>query len=313
VRWFIEPPWPEETFESICERASQHYLGIALTREGWRVDFCRSPSEVGLPGDTRTTLRLARALGVRALELHATRLPDTPALLAPGARRAYCRGCWVDDDRHGRPRYFRRAWAQALTVRCVVHAEPLLLAAAPVKALAAISLSPDAPTLSEREHRVLSLIETFAAQLSASLFQGAPWPRDWAQGPLQSRNLLAGCVSNLQPTPAPAPSRWIWWASAGPALCQDKRTGLPPTRGSPWEIFRHLASPAARRAALWQVAWLVHPGRMPEIRPDGIGARGDDAFSGTLAYVPTRAARPRRHRVRCAIAREFKGWPPAPG
>lgn len=308
VRWHIEPPMPQETFESVCERAYHRYKGISLAREGWLVDFCRMPGREGMSRGARSTLRLARALGVHPSRMHATMLLDAPHRLTPAARRAYCRACWVEDDRHARPRYFRRDWAGALTVSCAVHHEPLSLAAAPQKTLEDVPIALDARTLATHERRVLAMIDRFAAQLEASVFHAAPWPDDWAMDALRSRNLVARCVSNLLLNPAPAPSRWAWLGEGGEPLCHDPRTFLAPTRASPWEAYRQIASPATRRAALWQVAWRVVPGREPELRPRGLGEHLVREDPATMARESNHSVGRRMRRLRDAFAREANGW-----
>lgn len=309
VRWYIDPPMPDETLESICERAYHQYKGIWLAREGWLVDFCRNGAGGAMPRNSITTLRLARALGVRAPRMHAAMLADAPWRLAPAARRAYCRACWVEDDRHARPRYFRRDWAGALTLHCAVHGEPLRLAAAPLKSLADIAVALDAPALAPRERRVLALVDTFAQQLYRSVFRGAPWPASWAMGPLQARNLVGRCISNLLLDPAPAPAHWVWFGESAQTLCHDPRHALPPTRASPWEAFRQAASPAARRAALWQVAWWVLPDRAAALRPDGLAEHLINEDPAAMARESPRSAGRRMRRLRTALAKEFAGWP----
>lgn len=307
VRWFIEPPMADETLESVLERAYQAYHGISLAREGWLVDFCRP----GLPAgawDSRAMVRVAHALGVSARRLRATAVPDGPAFLAPTHRRAFCRACWVHDDRVGRPRHFRRAWAGALTLRCFDHDEPLRVAPALRGPLADVPVSLDPPVLGHRERDIIDMVDAFAQTLDRCLHQGAPWPSDWRLDALRARNALGRCVSNLLLNPAHAPFQWAWLGEGSGLVGETPMRTLTTTRGSVWDSFRHIDAPAARRAALWLVAWIVLPDAPDALRPAGLEEHLFRQDPAHMAREEARSAGRRLSRLRQALSRESIAW-----
>jgi hypothetical protein len=308
VRWFIDPPMNDETIDSVFERAYHQYKGIALAREGWLVEFCRPQPAAGLPMTSRNIMRVARALGVRPTRLLRTIVPDRPDMLAPGHRRAFCRACWVEDDRADRPRYFRRSWAKALCLRCAIHGEPLRVAPRPQYPVTDIPLPLDGPIFAAQERAVINMTDCFADQLHASLFDAAAWPAQWHLDALRARNLLGRCVSNLLLDPAPCPAHWVWLGGQNDPVCQFRTRPAASTRGSIWEAFRQLDSPASRRAALWMVAWVVMPGLPSELRPQGIKEHLFGQDPAHMAREETRSAGRRMMRIRTALAREGLAW-----
>lgn len=309
IRWMIEHPFADESIESVFERAHHAYKGVALAREGWLVEMC---CDLGMRSGTltsRAVVRIAQALGVRPTDLHRTILPDAPQLLSPAHRRAYCRACWVEDDRAGHPRYFRRAWAGALVFHCVTHNEPLRAGPRPAQPLADVPLSWDRPVYAAKELQVLTLVNDSADQLGRSLFNGAPWPRSWRLDPLRARNLLGRCVSNLLLHPSPCPAQWVWLSdSKESSVCEYRFERVGSTRGSVWEAYRQLGSPAARRAAVWLTAWIVVPKLSVNLRPTNVAEHVIGQQTTGIAADRRRAVGRHMRRLRNALELEATAW-----
>ena len=308
TRWFIERPFADESLESVFERAYHAYKGIALAREGWLVEMCKDLGSRSGGLSSRALVRVANAIGVPPVDLHKAILPDAPHLLSPAHRRAYCRACWIEDDRADRPRYFRRAWARALTFRCATHDEPLRAAPRPMQPLGDIPLPLDRPVYGGEELEVLRLVDSFSEQLAQSLFNAVPWPRMWRLDPIRARNLVGRSVSNLRSVPSPCPAQYAWLGGGPDPVCQYRFRPVDSTRGSVWESYRQLASPASRRAAVWLAAWIVVPELAVDLRPSNLGDQVLNQDVSRIAIAEGQGAGRRMIRLRSAIAREATAW-----
>jgi TniQ len=308
LRWWVPPPAADESLESVLERTYHAYKGIRLARAGWFADVCSPPGEERRPLRSADIVRLAHLLSISPDRLHRTRVADTPDVLAPAARRAFCRECWMADDAAARPRYFRRAWAGTFTLRCAIHDEPLGWASLPALSIARIPLTSFASRPTGNAAAVLRLIEHFAQALQASLVDNAAWPTGWRLPALSARTLVARCLINLLREPAPTPVQALWPGPGLQVLCAPGR-GLPPTcRRSPWEEVRSAGPPSWRRAALWTAARFVIPDLPVALWPDGMGMSTFQRDRDFVVREPTGSEGRRLRRLRAAFEREMEHW-----
>lgn len=289
-RWWIRPPMPDESLRSVLNRAAALY-----ERTSEQIWECLNGDDPRPTGDVESPScaalrRMAAAIGVSAFELLAHRQPDAPWLLAPQARNVYCPMCWNEDRIRGEPCSIRRGWNQLLRATCPHHGYPLRLAP---EQWATLSLTHpfQVPQFSEREQRILDLIEYFGQTLEQSLYFGQPWPVGWQGNPQIARQTLLEVSFNVN-TIRDFPLIKRVQASGGLAgFIRGPLHQQDPVRKLQWEAFREMADPALRRAAIWATAWAVMPDlpldlspgwfRLPTTYPsneDGIG-QGLDAVA----------------------------------
>lgn len=257
--WFVQGPGPDERLGSVVNRAGELY---GTTGESLLSELLGQPrtSWSGIDGASAAQVtEIARALKVAPRELWRHRLPDHPRLLAPNARQAYCPACWREDRAAGREPGFRRAWASLLRTRCEQHAEPLHLAGPFSYGNATRSVRDDDRAGIEDRQACIDAIESFGHTLEGALFFGRPWPRTWRLSPWIARALLPAVSLNLgRDEQFPAISLLVCTAPLA-GIVRVPTHALSPLHQTPWEAFREIADPAARRAALWLVGWRTCP------------------------------------------------------
>lgn len=258
TRWWIPPPGSDESLRSVLSRAAALYE--CMPGQLWaslNQDDAQPCGDIDSPS-CPALLRIAQALGARAVELLPHRLADEPWRLLPDVRQCFCPACWNEDLRAGRPRTLRRAWSHVLRIRCQTHGLPLCLA----QGTWATSTSPynyQIPKFTPEEQGVLDLIESFGTALEQSLFFGSPWPEGWRGTPQAVRSLLGALSFNQDSRRNFPPIRNVEASGGLSSVICYPRHMQEPLKGSPWEAFRAIANPGIRRAALWVAAWNVVP------------------------------------------------------
>ncbi|WP_084621510.1 TniQ family protein [Luteibacter yeojuensis] len=265
-RWTIPGPGPDESLESVIERADRYYQGW-LTGLGRRLDVRPATSGAGegsaaAPASTADIRALASRLDVPAVKLLGHRLSGGPEHLEPHQRRAFCACCWAADDRLGRPRAFRRAWANIWCLTCPVHGMPLSWCHAapglesPEEIIARWGIDRDDPAVTAQLSAVQCLLDLCATrprfrrevQLMAAVVSD-----NWA--PIASPSLMEGFQR------PGALARW---------LVPVRRRG--PALRSPLDALKRLGHPGARRAAMAAVATSLTPSTGPSL-PHGLPYR----------------------------------------
>lgn len=286
-RWTIPGPGPDESLESVVERADRYYQGwlkglgrrLDVRPAAWGAGDGVGGAVVGT-ADMRT---LALRLDVPASTLVKHRLVGAPEQLEPPQRRAFCAACWAADDRLGRPRAFRREWASLWRVSCAIHGMPLTwchaapAAEQPQEILARWAIDRDDPSL-------------VAALAAIEVLLGACDTRDRLRQQVQL--MAAVLCENWSPAPGPAlleslqrPGavvRWLMPVRAKPAALR-----------SPTDALSRLGHPGARRAALAAVAVSLTPATGPSL-PLGLPYRPFEVWDAQWEQVSPHYAR--RHR-----------------
>ncbi len=286
-RWTIPGPGPDESLESVVERADRYYDGW-LQGLGRRLDVrpaARGAGE-GVGGaivSTSDMRTLASRLDVPASALVKHRLLGGPGQLDPPQRRAFCAACWAADDQLGRPRAFRRAWASIWGVSCAIHGMPLTwcsaapAAAQPQRILARWSIDRNDLPLAASLAAIEVLLEACATR--ERLRQ-------------QVQLMAAVLCENWSPTPGKAlleslqrPSAVVRWLIP----VRVKSTALR----SPKDALARLGHPGARRAALAAVAVSLVPATGPSL-PLGLPYRPFEVWDAQWLQASPHYAR--RHR-----------------
>lgn len=307
-RWWIRPLMPEETIESLLERASHVYGGIVLQRNGWFTDVLGASGTEAAPLRARDIIRLARLLQVSPRRMHAAHLADEPDMLVPAQRRAFCPACWLEDDAAGRPRYFRRAWARVLSLSCTRHGDPLDWAAAPLFPMQRMWFERRRLHATEDARWLMDLLDQFAATVEWALFGGLPWPQHWRLNAYQARALLCHCLGHLESEEGRAVGQALWPGPGPASLYQVRRDDQPPWRGNPWEAVRRAGRPSWRRGAVWITAWLTDPDFPPELAPCGLTRAMQESDPVTLQRGLTRSPGHRLVRLRKALDGDRRSW-----
>jgi TniQ len=287
VRWWIPGSGDDESLRSIVERAERLYggEGDAFRRRLWP-RATRLPDEVSSLDmlSARELCELARMIGVRPRTLFAHRLEDTPMLLKPSERRAYCPACWMDERNAGRPPVFQRAWAGVFALRCEVHDLPLHWSSPHLGTDAAV-VTPTHPQSAEGV-RILRFIETFARHMEQSLRGQATWPREWRGDAYTARGLLMRCVVNLGCMLEHPPFASVAAPPDLSVFIKPPARRVEPLREAPWDLVRALGPPAWRRAALWMVSRYVIPAPKPGYLPEGLPAEAFAALDAQWEGLP---------------------------
>jgi hypothetical protein len=306
-RWWIAPPMPDESLESVCERAHRHYKGLRLTEEGWLLDGSGARAAC-LASTVQGLVDIARRLNVPAADLQRTRSVDGPGMLHLTCRRAFCRACWLEDDAAGRDRYRRKAWAGVFALQCDTHNEPLI--AAPIVRMTPgeVALSPTLPTYTSRERLVLRAINELAHALDASLFHGAAWSPTWRLPLIPTRNLLGRCVANLSRAHRSCPAQRPRVGPEHHPILHFRGIRRHQTCGSVWEIYRRIVQPAARRSALWLTWQIVAPRESEKQDARRWTAHFHRQDAEFLAHDDEKTLGRRTQRLRSALAREGQVW-----
>ena len=266
TRWWIPQPGQDESLRSVLGRAAALYE--CTPDELWaslNQDDSGSSGDIDSPSCT-ALLRVAKALGTRAVGLLPHRFADVPWHLTPRARRSFCPSCWNEDLRLGRPRTLKRAWNHVLRTRCPIHGLPLNLAPE-TWAMTTTRYEHPVPTFTPEEQGTLDLIESFGVALEQSLYFGTPWPEGWRGTPQAARSLVASLCVNMNSERDFPPIRNVMATSALSAVISTPRHTQEPFRGHAWETFRAIANPGIRRAALWVAAWRLVPEHPSTLSP----------------------------------------------
>lgn len=265
-RWWVPPPAPDESLRSLLNRAAALYeCPPAVLWDSLHDGDSRPSGDVDAPS-CAALLRMAKAMGMRAAQLHSHRLADVPWLLAPRARRSYCPHCWNLDLQHDRPYTLRRGWSRVLRTRCPIHGLPLSLAE---EAWASRSGRFRYPIVqfSPHEQGILDLIDEFGTALEKSLYFEAPWPKGWRSTPHRARALLISVTFNMNSVRDFPAIRNIEPGGNLSSLIHGPRHLQEPVSKLTWDAFRCVANPAFRRAALWATAWTLVPALPSEYSP----------------------------------------------
>jgi len=288
-RWTIPGPGPDESLESLIERADRYYHGW-LTGLGRRLDVRPASSAEGdhlaAARLTITDVRaIAQRIDVPAARLFGHRLVTGPDHLDVPQRRAFCAHCWLDDDRAGRPRAFRRSWARVWCLSCPVHGIPLSWCHG-----APSSESPEEISACWSVDRKDPALVDLMASLDVLLSLCASRPRLRAHVKLMLAMLtynwgpvLGGTLLECLQRPG-AIARWL-------VTTQPRR---PPELRSPNDALARLGHPGVRRAALGALASSMRPHVGP-LLPDGFPYRPLEVWDDGWEQVsPAYASRQRR-------------------
>ncbi len=307
-RWWVKPLMPEETIDSLIERASHVYGGIVLKRGGWFTDVLGVHGTEEASLRTRDIVRLARLLRVSLLRVRQAQVPDEPDMLAPGERRAFCPACWQEDDAVGQPRYFRKSWARVLALSCSHHNDPLTWAPSPSFPLQRMWFERHQLHASDEARWLLDLLNDFAATMEWHLFGGLPWPSHWQLSGYEARALLCHCLGHLESGKGRAVGQFLWPGPGPASLYKVRREDTPPWRASPWEAARHAGPPSWRRGAVWITASLTLPDFPEELAPSGISWAMQESDSVALQRGIARSPGHRLVRLRKALERDRMAW-----
>lgn len=287
-RWTIPGPGPDESVASIIERADRYYNGKLL---GLGRVLDARPSSAG-KGDDIAPLSLsmtdvwsvAKRIDVPAGKLFAHRVPLGPEWLDPLQRRAFCAGCWAEDDRRGRPRAFRRTWAGIWCLSCPVHGMPLSWCYGDPQ----LESLGGALAFWARDSTNLQLI-AFLDQLERLMILCATRPRFKAS----VRLMVAVLSSNWAPFPGPTLLEGMQFASVSEYWLVPLRRRNSPALRSPNDALLRLGHPGARRAVLGVLAMGLEP-RIGPLLPMGLPYRPFEAWDATWQHISPRYARRQR-------------------
>lgn len=265
-RWWIQPPLPDETLRSVVNRAAELYE-CPPTRlwECLNWDDPQPFGEVESPS-VETLRRMAAAIGMRAPDLSAHRLPHAPWLLAPLADEVYCPMCWDEDQRRGDPLWTRRSWRRVLCTRCPTHDCALHLRPEH-RAKWSAPRALDLPALAEHEQRILELIGAFGETLERSLYAGEPWPEDLRGSPHIARQMLLKVSFNMNTVRDLPLTKCVQTSGNMARYIHGPLHNQEPIKVLRWDAYRKIADPAIRRASLWITAWELMRERPDDLSP----------------------------------------------